>query len=1113
MSLCDHISIERRFQRSVRIDTDLRTSEALTGFICTRSASELLLTMAHQIAETEQGAFTWTGPYGSGKSSLVIVLSALLSVDPKVKRTVSHIVSSEVASEIQRALPAGPKGWQVLPIVGRREQPERVFGEALEALGVHRPQGMSWTENAILEAIASLAACEEYGGLIVFVDEMGKFLELASYENSDVYLFQQIAEIASRSSKRLIVVCILHQSFGEYASRLSRDMRDEWSKIQGRFVDLQVNTAGEEQIELIARAIVNTAPHSEISAASQRVADIIYRSKPSVSRTLDGLFEDCFPLHPVVVCLLGPLSRRRFGQNERSIFGFLNSGEPQGFQDFLHNTQEEKLYEPDRLWDYLRINLEPAILASPDGHRWALAAEAIERLEISGGSELELRVLKVIALIDLFKERSGLVPTVDLLSSCFAGIEEGTVRECLKKLKAQSFIIFRSITTSYCIYAGSDFDIDEAVQAALEEIQEIDFAELRQLAGLQPILAKRYYHTKGSLFWFDVDVVPYKNLEANSAQFSPRPSVIGRFLLVIPTAGETRSEMDAMCRRIALKRHDWDLIVGSSPRTWAITSLAKELLATEKVLHERVELGGDAVARREVRARLAALQGRLETELHQALAKAMWYLADGDPQEFQYPELNLLASRYAEKRFPNSPSIFNELLNRVRPSSNAVAAQNALLRHMVMNEGTEQLGIMGYPPERGLFASLLERTKLYQMFEGEWRFVSPPPRDPANLHPMWEEARALLKVHSGRSVPVSELYSLWKGKGFGVKDGLLPIMSVAFILSEQHNLAFYRQGIFLPRLRDIDVEYLAKDASEIQLRWMDLSDASRTLLSEMASIVRYYDDSNGLRNLEAIDVARGLIAIYSRLQPWVRRTTRLSKNAIQIRTLFNKANDPNKLLFNDIAGLRDRAVGTESEGASHIENVVRSVKDGLEELSQAYPRLLRQLQDTLFSELHVPNTSPYALAELRSRAENVKQTTGEYRVEALIGRLTNYTGAQTDIEGIASLAVNKPIRDWIDADIDRATLEISHLAQQFLRAETFTRVKGRPAKRHAIAVVVGINGRPTPARKEFEINDAEKGTVQAIVTKMQELLDKQPGSKDVVLAALAELSARYIEGV
>ena len=36
-------------------------------------------------------------------------------------------------------------------------------------------------------------------------------------------------------------------------------------------------------------------------------------------------------------------------------------------------------------------------------------------------------------------------------------------------------------------------------------------------------------------------------------------------------------------------------------------------------------------------------------------------------------------------------------LGRMKPSSNAVAARNALLRRMVLNEGEARLGIEGFP--------------------------------------------------------------------------------------------------------------------------------------------------------------------------------------------------------------------------------------------------------------------------------------------------------------------------------------------------------------------------------------------------------------------------------
>ena len=255
-------------------------------------------------------------------------------------------------------------------------------------------------------------------GLAVFIDELGKFLEGAARDGTDIHLFQQLAELASRSGGRLLVVGILHQAFEEYAYRLSRETRDEWAKIQGRFVDLPINADGNEQIDLLARAIKSDYRVEQVQALAEDIAGLVQGNAPPNFAAMLG---DCWPLHPVTACLLGPLSRRRFGQNQRSLFGFLNSAEPGGFRDFLSTASDNDLYTPDRLWDYLRVNLEPSILLSPDGHRWALAADALGRCEALGGTELHLRLLKVVALADLLKERSRLSASRALLDLAPAG--------------------------------------------------------------------------------------------------------------------------------------------------------------------------------------------------------------------------------------------------------------------------------------------------------------------------------------------------------------------------------------------------------------------------------------------------------------------------------------------------------------------------------------------------------------------------------------------------------------------------------------------------------------------------------------------------------------------
>lgn len=1117
MLLEDRVHIARRFLRSVRIDSDYGDAGALEGFVCPQSSADVLTTMARHVAETGQGAFTWTGPYGSGKSSLAVALAALLNGDAGLQKQSTKVFGQGLTNTIWKALPTGTKGWRILPVVGRRDDPVTVIGEAAKKAGlVSRVPRGGWTENNLIATLTDAAACKPktHGGLILFIDEMGKFLEAAAQDGSDIYILQQLAEAASRSKGRLLIVGVLHQAFEEYAHRLSHEMRDEWVKIQGRFIDLVVDTAGEEQIDLLSRAIESDRVAIKPGALASSVAAFARRDRPREDASrLASMLEACWPLHPVVASLLGPISRRRFGQNQRSIFGFLNSSEPHGFQDFLSHTQDDQLYGPDRLWDYLRANLEPSILASPDGHRWALAAEALERCETLGGDALHVRLLKTIAVIDLFKERSGLLPNSELLRSCFPDARQKAIEKALSDLDGWSLTIFKKFLDARAIFAGSDFDIERAVRTALDEIDEIDFEHLKSLAGLQPILAKRHYHETGAMRWFDVNIVPVSGIVEFASGFTPKNGAIGQFLLAIPTDGEKEGRAEKFCREAASHsgKDKGDIVVGISKQSWAVVPLARELIALENVSNDHPELAGDSVARLEVSARLAALQALLETELHKAFDNALWFRKKHHKKRLPQADLNGIASELADRRFPESPQLYNELLNRQQPSGSAIMAQNKLLHRMVVNEGEARLGIDGFPAEGGLFASILEKTELYVCQRKTFRFVSPATGDdPCCLAPMWQAAFEYVKENADRTVTVSELFELWREPPFGIKDGLMPLLAVAFIQSQRDKLAVYREGIFRVRFDDVDTDYLAKDADIIQLRWMDLTDIARRLLSDMAEVVRDLDKANELVHLEPIDVGRGLMSIFEQLPQWTTRTMRLSANAACIRDLFKRAHDPNRFLFDDIPGTLGEDVALDTD--ADLRRIIESVREGLEELVQAYPSMLHRMRDLMLAELQVPNISPQSRAELRERAENIRQLAGDFRLDAFVSRLARFDGSDESFEGIASLAANKPPRDWVDPDLDQAAIELADMAQKFLRAETYARVKGRPDKRHAMAVVIGTNGRPAPMLEEFHIADSDRAAVDALIDRVKAALDvSDTPRRSIILAALAELSTRYMQ--
>lgn len=95
-------------------------------------------------------------------------------------------------------------------------------------------------------------------GLVIILDEMGKFLEFAALhpDRQDIYLLQMLAEAASRSGDTpIFVVGLLHQGFHAYAEQLALTTQKEWDKVAGRYEEILFNQPLEQTTALVANAL------------------------------------------------------------------------------------------------------------------------------------------------------------------------------------------------------------------------------------------------------------------------------------------------------------------------------------------------------------------------------------------------------------------------------------------------------------------------------------------------------------------------------------------------------------------------------------------------------------------------------------------------------------------------------------------------------------------------------------------------------------------------------------------------------------------------------------------------------------------------------------------
>ncbi len=1092
--LSDVVNISRQFQRSVRLDADLGREDALSGYICQGTARSLLESMARQIVETKQRAFTWTGPYGGGKSSLAVMLCSLVGGQAKLRTKARQILDFPEGSLVHQAFEAKGSGWLVVPVVGKRASVTNEIGEALI-----KAQGSTVGKRRSQDVIADLVelAEEHQQGVLVVIDELGKLLEATASEGGDIGFFQDLAEAASRCAGKLVIVGILHQAFDAYASRLGRQARDEWTKVQGRFIDIPLMAAADEVIELVGRAITLKDP-PELTDAwrfADNIAASIKARRPGTPASLGSSLRACWPLHPVTAALLGPISRRKFGQNERSTFGFLASRESLGFMEFLHGFQAtwNSMYGPSDYWDYLKANLEPAILASPDGHRWAQSAEAVERAEAKG-TPAHVRLTKTIALIEMFRNGSGLVADESVLSVSTPGVLEDQIREMLEDLAEWKVLIERKHLGAWGIFAGSDFDIEGAIRVARGEIGEPDLGHVSTLSDLQPVLAKRLYHQTGTMRWFGRRIIRLDDVEKLANSFELRDSCAGEFLMCLPPQGQTVRSAEHRVRHASQASLHPTLLLGTPKNAERISELSLELASAERVMKTRPELHGDSVGRRELIGRIEAVRASLEEELADAFTQTKWYCVGEAVESKIGAVLSTLASNMAESVYEGSPHIFSELINREVPSSNSVKARKELMYRMVSHAHLERLGYEGFPADAGLYFTVLSDPGLHRARkDGAWGFGEPNFNPRGRSFDKWWRWTRVELLRRGRTTTLSELYEKWAQAPFGIRAGVMPILSLALFLAHRSSLALYVNGVFTPDLTEVVVDEWTLDPGRISFQFVDASADQTRLVKALAQTVSKHLGTSITG--APLDVARGLVGLVLSLPGWSKRTAIVTPLAQQVRAMLLKANDPHKVLFADLPTLLD------AKDPDLLNERLQSVT---EELAGAYDRMLQSIRDHLLTSLDHGSRS---IDDLKARASTVKGLTGDFRLDAFAARLEQYEESNEALEGLISLAVNKPSAQWVDRDIDAAMSTLAGWAVDFRKAETMAPLRGRPSTRRVIGVVFGAS-HGMDATGYVDIAETDTPSVDRLVKSF--LAKAQGEKKEVILAALAEAGALMV---
>jgi hypothetical protein len=867
---------------------------------------------------------------------------------------------------------------------------------------------------------AILARDRGYRGLLLIVDELGKFLEYAALhpQDGDIFVLQELAEASARSDAApLLVLCVLHQNAEAYAQRLGRTHRAEWAKIGERYKDIPFFPSDAERMDMVGRALQRKPElylNGHLERLSRRWVELPI-PHAGLKQRFVALAQDAYPLHPIALLAL-PALFRKSGQSHRSLFNFLSGEEPHALGRFLRETpfsqEAPPLYSLDSLFGYAAEVLVGGWTASGIARLWAEAIDTVERA--TGLSALAQRALKCMALLGILRE-PRLPASRQVLELALSGCDgaQPDVRAAISELEQRRLITYSRARSAYRLWEGGDVDVEAELASARATLPSGTALHVaRRLCPPPHLIARRHSYQRGCLR--TVTVRPCEASQVESA-LADAGHELTMLLCLAPTPEDSeRAEERA---RSAVQPNVLTVVALESE---VLRDAAADVAAADIVENSADGLQSDRAGRRELAARRSEAEAAFRSEWDRLFgpqnAGASWFHRGERVTVAGARDLSQLLSHVADASYPHAPCLRNELVNRQMLSSAAAAGRRTLVEAMLTRGTEERLGIQGFPPELSMYECLLRATGLHRPGDsGEWEFGPPPLHDPGQLRPTWSAIEGILFTDPPEPRQVLELFRTLSAPPYGLTQGVLPVLLCAFILAHPDETSLYREDTFIAEPGIADYEVLMRRPELFAVAGCRVSGDRAAIIARLAA---------GLGTAPAVlAVVRALLRMIKGLPEFAWKTRRLPAHVLSLREAVSRARSPERLLFHDIPAALGVTVFEGDEVC--IENVgafFDALNGALRVLSQAMPSAIAEARDALLDACGLPRGDA-GWTVFRARCAEVQEQITHPTLLPLVRRAAMPGDDEAALDSVLALLANRSPRTWTDVDAERCVVQ------------------------------------------------------------------------------------------
>ena len=285
-------------------------------------------------------------------------------------------------------------------------------------------------------------------------------------------------------------------------------------------------------------------------------------------------------------------------------------------------------------------------------------------------------------------------------------------------------------------------------------------------------------------------------------------------------------------------------------------------------------------------------------------------------------------------------------------SASINTARRALLRRLLDRYQNPSLGYDSkkFPADKTIIHSTLIKEGMLDLTTG----VIKAPTKLRSYFDAWKAGIDFLDDSRNGKKSIHELIEILKRKPYGLKDGLIKIWLMFFLVAEEENYALYYspENKFLPYFSDDIYEAILKKPENFVIKRYNYDRLSDELIAEYKRSSLYLEQGDAASARTAYFRIYGeLLSKLKNLETFTKTTnSRLSKEAIGFRDALIKANDPEEALLSLIPnaiGFNDVLSMTTEQTASYF----AKMRDVEGELGECFGVLLNEFYGLIATSL------------------------------------------------------------------------------------------------------------------------------------------------------------------